>query len=372
MTSAGTTEPGSSTTIIGAGLCGLAIAYRLQQAGISTTVLEANDFAGGRIQPAGDHNSHQDLGPTWVWPYAQPVVSQWVNELGLNLFDQFDSGNGLFDRSANESATPHPLPSQHGIARITGGTHSLIKKLVSNVAVPVKYNHVVTDCTPQDGRWHLQIKHSTESESQVTSTQITDHLIFATPPRLTAAMLPPNITSLAEVRRTLEVAETWMAPHAKIVVFYNTAFWREAGLSGRVASQVGPLTEIHDHSGPDGTPAALFGFSGVPANIRAEAGEHFVEAIQQQLTRCFGNDAPAPNKIIVKDWAFEQWTTTEADRNGSGLHPPVLQETVRQPHCDNSLWFAGSETAATGAGLIEGALERADEVAQQLIKLSRA
>lgn len=353
------------TTIIGAGLSGLATALRLKQAGRDVIVLEASHSTGGRIAPAGEITGHQDLGPTWVWPSVQPIVTQWVSELELSLFDQFDQGNGLLDRDPNANATQQFLPSQHGSARIEGGTHALIRQLENRLPGVVFVNHAVTSCTFDNGRWQLSV--STAESKDQPRLMTAEQLVIATPPRLAAALLKPQAESLAKLLRILEASETWMAPHAKVVVFYDTAFWRENGLSGRIASQVGPLVEVHDHSGPDGTPAALFGFSGVPADARAQAGDQFIEAIKQQLQRCFGEHAPEPTQIIVKDWAFEPFTTTTADRHGSGAHPPVLSELVRQSHCNESLWIAGAETSAVSAGLIEGALARANEVSQKIL-----
>ena len=49
----------------------------------------------------------------------------------------------------------------------------------------------------------------------------------------------------------------------KVVARYADAFWRRSGLSGSAISHVGPMREVHDMSGVDGVPGALFGF--VPA-----------------------------------------------------------------------------------------------------------
>lgn len=348
--------------IIGAGLAGLATAYRLKQHGIDAQVLEANSQPGGRIQPA-IANSHQDLGPTWVWPYAQPVVTQWLNELNLKTFDQYDDGIALIDRDANMQAQQQDLPSQYGIARIEGGTHALIAKLSSCLTHSVKLEHIVKRCVYVNKQWQLTVSTANNGTMQFTC----EKLIVSAPPRLGAAIIDTTEDSLTTALTTLSRAETWMAPHAKVVAVYTTAFWREMGLSGRVASHVGPLVEVHDHSGPDGTPAALFGFAGVPAHLRLEAKEQFVQAIKQQLKRCFGESAPEPIDIIIKDWAYEQFTTTDADRNGSGAHPPVLPSLARDAYCDESLWFGVSETSQRSPGLIEGALARADEVAADMI-----
>lgn len=361
-----------SVTVIGAGLAGLATAYRLTQAGIEVQVLEANSVAGGRIQPA-IANGHQDLGPTWVWPYAQPVVTRWLNELRLELFDQYNNGAGLVDRDPNAFAQQNSLAFQYGSARIKGGTHALIVALHDRLDGIIHFEHVVNSCTLIDKHnerlWQLNISSGCGNRDPLVLN--TSQLVVATPPRLAAKILSPEHGSLSDdlehAIQKLNTTPTWMAPHAKVVVLYETAFWRNQGLSGRVASQVGPLVEIHDHSGPEGTPAALFGFAGVSPQSRQNNDEQFRTAIRQQLKRCFGEHAPEPLSILIKDWAFEPFTSTTADRNGDGAHPRVLSNLVREPHCERSIWFAVSETSGRSPGLIEGALARADEVASDII-----
>lgn len=357
-------------TVIGAGLSGMAVAYRLHQQGIPVTVLEANSVAGGRIQPAlTERNTHQDLGPSWVWPYAQPVVEMWLNELELNTYPQFDDGDGLIDRHPQQAAVPQFLPGQHGMLRISGGTHAIINRLLSTLKDNIHLSKTVTACYRTNDRFLLDV-----TVNGVTTQVETDHLIMATPPRVAIPILqtpgdadnPSLQAELANVLEVLQQTPTWMAPQAKVVILYKTAFWRDQGLSGRVASQVGPLVEIHDHSGPDGSPAALFGFVGVPAAHRADK-KKLSAAIEQQLTRCFGHDAPVPTKIIIKDWAVEKFITTDADLAGPGNHPSVINELARKGWCNNKLWFTASETSSVSPGLIEGALARADEVAKQVI-----
>jgi len=365
-----------SVTVIGAGLAGLATAYRLTQAGIEVQVLEANAVAGGRIQPALT-NGHQDFGPTWVWPYAQPVVTRWLNELQLELFDQYDKGADLVDRDPKTYAQQHSLASQYGSARIKGGTHALIVALLDRLDGIVHFEHVVNNCTliekHNEKRWQLDVSNKSAESNPLLLT--TSQLVVAIPPRLAANILSrDHSTRCDELEHTIEIlsaSPTWMAPHAKVVAVYETAFWRDQGLSGRVASQVGPLVEIHDHSGPAGKPAALFGFAGVSPQSRHENTQQFRDAIRQQLKRCFGEQAPEPLSILIKDWAFEPFTSAAADRNGDSSHPQVLSNLVREPHCGHSIWFAVSETSERSPGLIEGALARADEVAGDIISAGK-
>lgn len=373
-------------TIVGAGLAGLAIAFRLKQAGLAFRVLEARTRPGGRILSTSPMNTvdstasndteynalnnHQDLGPTWVWPYAQPVVTSWLKELSLELFEQYDKGDTLIDRHPDNAAERYPLPSQYGSARITGGTFSLVNALYSAVRKEIQFDTVVQHCEQQSDGWALACKNNQLSNALNITTS---KLVIATPPRLAANLfgdirLAHIDASLQSALEQLSNTETWMAPHAKVVMFFDQPFWRQANLSGRVVSQVGPLAEIHDHCSPDGNQAALFGFSAVPWQQRESLGERFIDLIYAQLGRCFGDAAPRPSSILIKDWAQESFTSTEADRNGSGQHPHVVAASCRDSHAKQTLWFAASETAQISPGLIEGALARADQVADVLTK----
>lgn len=342
--------------IAGAGLCGLATAYRLHKAGIDVTVLEGNASAGGRVQPASDNQL--DSGPSWLWPYAQPSVAHWLEVLGVQTFAQFDEGDALVDRHADKEALRQFIPGQHGMVRVAGGTYAIVRALLEKLPDVVRYRHVVRRCDFNNSQCSVEV-----SADGATETLHCDKLIIALPPRLAAPVVQGN-EELTGVIKILQNTPTWMAQHAKVVIHYDNAFWRESGLSGRVASQVGPLVEIHDHCGPDGTPAALFGFAGLTSTQRAHMGSDVLkEAVSRQLKRCFGSHSPLPREIEIKDWSAEKLISTPADLAGPAAHPAVANDSVRQPWLEQRLWFAGSETSAVSPGLIDGAFARADQVA---------
>jgi monoamine oxidase len=87
----GTTRP--KVVVLGAGLSGLAAAYRLHLAGIDVTVLEARDRLGGRVFSypiEGNARAEQDLvielGAEWVGT-SHKRMQALCQELGLTLLD---------------------------------------------------------------------------------------------------------------------------------------------------------------------------------------------------------------------------------------------------------------------------------------------
>lgn len=82
--------------VVGAGIAGLVAARELVKAGRSVMVVEARDRVGGRTW------SHEvapgvfaELGGTWVGP-TQDRVLALIDDLGLNLFDQFTDGQTVY------------------------------------------------------------------------------------------------------------------------------------------------------------------------------------------------------------------------------------------------------------------------------------
>ena len=87
-----------------------------------------------------------------------------------------------------------------------------------------------------------------------------------------------------------------------------------------------------------------------------------------QLERLFGPNAANPESLILKDWAQEPFTATRADWDFTGPHPRYGCPPVLRDLWGGKLIFGSTEFAATQGGFLEGALERAEEVAAMLIK----
>jgi len=360
-------EPNTIDTevaIVGGGLCGLATAVLLAEAGRDVRLIEARDHLGGRIRSvrdagAGDYLA--DLGPTWIWPSEQPVVVRWIGKMDLETFAQYESGKAILDFHPERQPEAHHVPGQAGSVRLQGGPQAFIDALARRLAddaclTGYAANSITTNETG------VEIAAVGIDDRRIMAEQV----VIAVPPRIARHAIDWHPALPAPLAAALDDVPTWMAPHAKVVAIYERPFWREGGLSGRIASQAGPIVEGHDHCGPDGTPAAIFGFIGWPHDLRHRIGADLVEAVRDQLKRCFGPDSPDPLEIHLEDWAADPLVATPADLSGPMSHPDVAPDVLRQPHADGRVWFAGAETATRSPGLIEGAFDAAERIAASL------
>ena len=60
------------------------------------------------------------------------------------------------------------------------------------------------------------------------------------PPRIAAHAISFTPNLLPDQMQALQAIPTWMAAHAKVVAVYETAFWRQMGLSGDAMSHTRP------------------------------------------------------------------------------------------------------------------------------------
>ncbi len=145
----------------------------------------------------------------------------------------------------------------------------------------------------------------------------------------------------------------------KAMLVYPNPFWRAQKLSGESWSGAGLIAGTYDVSPPTG--------QGILAALSAgEAARHLGamppdtrrSAVLTALARTFGPQVETPIHYVDKVWADDPWIG-----GGYSVHagPGCFAdgfEALRRPR--GVLHFAGTETARSWPGYMEGALESAE------------
>ncbi len=346
--------------VIGAGMAGLTAARDLSRAGRSVRVIESRDRVGGRLSSAvSADGSPVDLGATWFWP-GETRVAALVRELGLPIHPQHLTGDAVFHQPAGrQRLTGNPIDVPSG--RFSLGAEALAVGLAEQLpadTVEFASPAVAVEATGRNGPLTVVTAGGPIRAGQV---------IVALPPALAVDRLrfePPLPERLAGLAAATPV---WMASVAKVVAIYDEPFWRDQGLAGAAISHLGPMGEIHDMSGPDGRPAALFGFARL---LRATDPPPDRDAIEAQLDLLFGPGAPTPNEVFITDWRRDPDTAPQ------GVDPSTAYQlfghpAYQQPAFDGRLHWASTETATVSLGHIEGAMASGERAAAAVLALTR-
>jgi monoamine oxidase len=153
----------------------------------------------------------------------------------------------------------------------------------------------------------------------------------------------------------------------KMVAIYGEPFWRADGVCGATVATDDAIEVTLDTTQPGHPEGVIAGYSAGP-RARALAGLSEMErrsAFLTMLTTRLGPKAAAPLDVLEQNWAEEQWT-----RGCSTGHFPtgVLTQygrRLREPV--GRLHWAGTETASTSYGAMDGAVRSGERVSEEIL-----
>lgn len=350
--------------IVGGGLAGLSLAVQLAQSKQDFLLLEAQHQLGGRILSEKIAGASFDLGPAWFWP-GQPRIENLIDRLGLRHFEQYSSGDSVFQDETGAIRRNVGISSMQGSYRIAGGMGVLIDGLRKQLSQSrIQTNANVSELT-QTGSG-IQVHYQLGPEQKSVTAQ---KVVLAVPPRVAAKTLHFTPVLPDTALKAMTQTPTWMAGHAKIVAVYDQPYWRNAGLSGDGTSRKGPMVEIHDASPMEGGPYALFGFVGYPAAARIQLADKLVELSKHQLIEIFGPEMANPIAIRLQDWAQLPTISTVEDQTSPGIHPRYGKPLLSGDVWAGNLYLSSTEMGTQFGGFLEGALEAAEKTALELTQV---
>lgn len=353
-------ESSSSRTIhiviVGGGVSGLTCArrltYLLKKQPYKITVLEARDRVGGRTSSIPELNL--DLGASWNFP-DHTAVRSLAKELNIGTIEQYESGKAVMNTGYNGIKQMSMQSGCEELKRFRGGTGSLCSAMLTELTVKnaatvtVQLNSVVTAIV-------------CENDQTVTVTLrdnhsiLADYVVLALPPKLLMSSIRLTPSLSPTVVKQLTQCITWMASTCKAILVYDRSWWRDRNLSGFAISRQSRTQEWHDASSD--TCKALFAF--------CMAGTTKQQMIDDTV-QMFGKDAASPTAIYITDWSTEPFTST-SPRDGVDGYRHV-NDMCREPQWNGRLWLGNSEVCDGDSGVLEGAVIRGTQVADQLAAL---
>ncbi|WP_397446110.1 flavin monoamine oxidase family protein [Polaribacter sp. R77954] len=343
--------------ILGAGISGLYLGHVLKKEGFNIQIIEANNRIGGRIFTKTIKNTKVELGATWLWKYNSELL-KLCKALNISIFEQNMHGDALFEANTLTPTQRFKINDNQEVSyRIVGGTKTLLDKLHDNLSADeiITNQKVVT-----------VIGNSTSIKVITKNTTFSADVVISTiPPQLLVNSIDFSPPLNSNVIRIAKNTHTWMKDSIKFAVVYQRPFWKEHGLSGVGFSNVGPFTEIYDHTDFDNKHFALMGFLNGALSHQSKIIR--IKKIQEQLFKFFGDDGKNYLFYEEKVWSKETFLNVGND-NFTSPHYNNGHSIYQQHYLNERFIIAGSETSPHYGGYMEGAIIRGNEVLQQLKK----
>jgi monoamine oxidase len=341
--------------IIGGGLSGLLITYLLQKEGIEPQILEARNRLGGRIHTLrSDDGSHIEMGATWLGKKHHHLLDL-LDDLGIDIYEQFMGSKAYYEPMSVSPPQLVELPANEEPSyRIAGGTDSVIQALTDQIDPgQIHLNQAVRTI-----RKTMDKKLEIETDDQLFKA---DFVMSTLPPKLLTDTIEFSPSLQDEFTAIASQTHTWMAESIKVALTFEEPFWRNPNSSGTIFSNVGPVSELYDHSSEN-----HFALKGFMNNAyHAVSLEQRKQLVLEQLRRFYGNKVDSYLSYEELVWKNEPYSYRQYEKpvvphqfNGHS----IFQKT----YFEDRLFIAGSETASAFPEYMDGAVESARRAVLQL------
>jgi monoamine oxidase len=191
------------------------------------------------------------------------------------------------------------------------------------------------------------------------------HVVVTVPPALAGRIIydPP----LPPLRDQL-TQRTPMGSIIKCLAIYDEPFWRQEGYNGQAVADQLAVHATFDNSPPDGLPGILLGFLAA-GNARSMARVEEAErrhAVLSSFAALFGPRAAHPRQYLETDWSAQEWTRGCYSANFAPGVWSGYGEALRAPV--GRLHWAGTETATTWIGYMDGAVQSGQRAAAEILE----
>jgi monoamine oxidase len=274
------------------------------------------------------------------------VFGMEASDLSLLRFLQYlRSGGGL-----------DPIIEVDGGAqeqRVAEGTHAIAQYLADALGDRVHLSSPVRQIDWCDG-----VRVRTDG-----GTFLGRHAILAIPPHLVGRIhwepaLPADRDHLLQ--------QFPMGQTIKVFLQYETAFWRDAGMSGEVVCDAMPVSIAYDNTTLDGQPGLLgFVVGGHARQFGAMSEDARRAAVIDCFVRWFGADAGSPTAYHEEDWGLDPWSGGCPTSSPSPGTLAAYGHLLRAPM--GAVHWAGTEVATEWTGYMEGAVQAGRAAAQQIL-----
>jgi monoamine oxidase len=199
------------------------------------------------------------------------------------------------------------------------------------------------------------------------STVTARHLVMALPRALAAGI---QFDPILPADHVLLIHQVPAGSEIKWVAVYDEPFWRNDGITGASVATDDDIEVTLDTTQPGHSEGVMAGYSAGPRarKIAAMSVEDRRAIALKILTTRFGPKAAKPIDVLEQNWAEEQWTRgCSCGHFATGVltqYGRKLREPVGRLH------WAGTETATTSYGAMDGAVRSGERVTEEILQLA--